>query len=248
MSKNQNNFFCFLLFYFLLFFPAHIQAKDNQKVSKLSLADSLFQQKKYTESFEIYEEILTHKNLATPQMLMKMAYIKEGLGDYSNALYFLDLYYQKTSDKRARNKMHSIAEDQNLSGFKSNDSDFFMGLFYQYYIEFNFLIIALALFFGGVGVYRKLESKPNATGFSITSVVVFIVFVYLTNFTTNSNEGIIVENHAYLMTGPSAGADLVEIVQKGHKIVILDETGPWLKVYWNEQIVFIRASKVRKIS
>jgi hypothetical protein len=43
-------------------------------------------------------------------MLLKMAFVKEGLGDYSNALYYLNLYYLKTYDKKVLKKMENLAE------------------------------------------------------------------------------------------------------------------------------------------
>ena len=226
---------------------AELNAQSADSKQLLAEADSLFIQNKYTESFLLYEQILDADQMASPQMLMKMAYIKEGLGDHSNALYYLDLYYQKTSDKRARGKMQSIADENDLKGFQAGDSQFFLGKLNEYFLEFNTLILVLALFFAAVGVYRKVKTKPNSATYLTISLVLIIGLAYIVNFATKATEGIIIENHAYLMTGPSAGADLVEVVKKGHRLEILDEDGLWLKVSWDGKAAYIKASKIRRI-
>ena len=61
-------------------------ALGQQENPDLTLPDSLFQAKRYTQSFDLYHEILFSYKKASPGMLLKMAYIKEGLGNYSEAL------------------------------------------------------------------------------------------------------------------------------------------------------------------
>lgn len=246
MSKKPNKFLKNLIIIFLAFFTLQLNAQDVNSEKLLSRADSLFLNNKYTESFLLYEQILDKDQMASPQMLMKMAYIKEGLGDHSNALYYLDLYYQKTADKRARNKMQSIAEENDLKGFQSGDTQFFLGKLNEYYLEFNVGAVLLALFFASIGIYRKLKAKPNAPVYLVISLLLVLALAYVTNFTTDQSEGIIIENHAYLMTGPSAGADLIEVVQKGHRVKILDEDGLWVKVNWDGRTAYIKASKIRR--
>ena len=57
------------------------------KASDLELADSLFEAKKYTLALPIYDSIYSKAELQTPQMLLKMAMIHEGLGDAGKAIY-----------------------------------------------------------------------------------------------------------------------------------------------------------------
>jgi len=91
-NLNFKNIILIKLIVLLTF--TNVLAQENEK--DIELADSLFNQQKYTQSFEIYNRILKTDNLTSPAMLLKMAYIKEGLGDYSNALYYLNLYYLQT--------------------------------------------------------------------------------------------------------------------------------------------------------
>lgn len=215
---------------------------------QLAHADSLFKLQKYTESFEIYEQLLNAQNEASPQMLMKMAYIKEGLGDYSQALVYLNKYYLQTSDKRAQNKMEELASEHSLKGYALSDTTFFKGLLNKHFTTFNVLLFGIALFLIGIVLYRKFKSGSNATPYAVSAVVVLLVFFWVMNFELSEDQGIITENHAYLMTGPSAGADLVEVVQKGHRLRILDEEGIWVKVDWNGQEAYIRSKMIKRVS
>lgn len=215
---------------------------------KLVQADSLFKLQKYTESFQIYEQLLNEQNEASPQMLMKMAYIKEGLGDYSQALFYLNKYFLQTSDKKAQNKMEELANEHELFGFALSDTTLFKGLIHKYYLQFNILFFSVAIFLGAIVFYRKLKSGSNATPYAIAAVLVLLVLFWLTNFELSEPKGIIVENHAYLMTGPSAGADLIEVVKKGHRLNILDEDEVWIKVEWQGTEAYIRSSMIKRVS
>jgi uncharacterized protein YgiM (DUF1202 family) len=143
-----------------------MRAAETRELVK---ADSLFEQKKYTESFDLYEQILDEEQLASPKMLLKMAFIKEGLGDYSRALYFLNVYYQK------------------------------------------------------------------------------VILINVLNYSNVNSQAIIIESNSYLMSGPSSGADFVEIVDKGHRVKTFDEHGPWLEILWNDKVVYIKKNRVKKL-
>lgn len=248
MSKKQNNIFKFIAILLVGLASASFSYAEVENKGDLAKADSLFRLQKYTESFEIYKQILNEYNEASPQMLMKMAFIKEGLGDYSQALIYLNKYFQQTSDKRAQNKMLELAEEHDLNGFALTDTKFFKGLINKYYLEFNLVLFAIALLLGGIAAHRKWNAKPNALPFGMSAMAVLLVLFWVINFELNEPQGIIIENHAYLMTGPSAGADLIDVVSKGHRLKILDEQGIWIKVKWNDQEAYIRSSMIRRVS
>lgn len=248
MSKKQNNIFNFITILFVSFWMTPFSSLGGEIEGKLAQADSLFKLQKYTESFEIYDQLLNEQSEASPQMLMKMAYIKEGLGDYSQALIYLNKYYLQTSDKRAQNKMQELAEEHELSGFSLTDTTQFKGLVNKYYSEFNVLLFGVALFLIIVVLYRKFKSGSNAKPYAISAVVVLLAFFWLSNYGLNESQAIITKDHAYLMTGPSAGADLVEVVKKGHRLRVLSEEGVWVKVAWNGQEAYIRSSMLKRIS
>lgn len=240
----QNKSFYFLLLFFSFCFGAKVMAAESQQLQK---ADSLFELKKYTESFEIYAQLLDEEQKASPKMLLKMAFIKEGLGDYSNALYYLNVYYLKTSDKQARTKMKDIAEEHSLLGFVINDSDFFLNLLNKYKLILAYSILGLSAIFLLIILYQKFGSKTRPVAFSLIFVVLQVMFFYVLNYSDNTNQAIIVEGNSYLMSGPSSGSDFVEVVEKGHRVKTFEEHGPWLEILWNDQKVYIKKNKVRKL-
>ena len=80
-------------------------------------------------------------------MLLKMAFIKEGLGDYTNALYYLNLYYLKTYNKRVLKKMENLAEQNKLSGYNYDDVEFFLNIYHKFQFQIDLLILTLILLF-----------------------------------------------------------------------------------------------------
>lgn len=224
------------------------QAFSQDVSSEIFHADSLFEQKKYTESYEIYVKIVEEGKKATPQMLMKMAFIKEGLGDHSLALYYLNEYYLKTADRNAREKMESLASEYELRGYTKSDTVFFTWLINKYFYEFTGIILVISILLLSLISYRKIKKKGTTVPYAISMIVVLVLFFALLNFQLDTDQGIIIDNHAYLMSGPSSGADLIDVVQKGHRVKLLDDNGIWLKVKWNDQEVYIRKSKIKPIS
>src|SRR5688572_873023 len=75
---------------------------------RLQTADSLFRTKRYTQSLEHYEEILRQKQYSAA-MLLKMAYVYEGLNQIGSAMYYLNLYHIATNDKSVIEKMNELA-------------------------------------------------------------------------------------------------------------------------------------------
>ena len=49
------------------------------------------------------------------------------------------------------------------------------------------------------------------------------------------------------MDQPSAGADLVEIVNKGHRVKILDRNEVWVKIKWREDVAFVRNKNIKDL-
>lgn len=248
MSKKQTVLFKLLVFFQVAFLSVSYHANSQTVSDQLSLADSLFKERKYTESFEIYQKIINAENQATPQMLMKMAYIKEGLGDYSEALLYLNKYYLKTSDQKARDKMTELADEHSLMGFRSTDADFFQGLLNEYFVSISIGLLALSLAFLGIAAYRRFKVARGHMGYAFSAVAILVLFLFFVNYPMGDDQAIIVENHAYLMSGPSAGADLIDVVKKGHRIKVLEETDLWVKIEWNGMPAYVRKHYIRPIS
>ncbi|MEQ9231021.1 MAG: hypothetical protein RIF46_10095, partial [Cyclobacteriaceae bacterium] len=110
--------------------------------SNVDLGDSLFQEKKYTEAFELYQTSFQNGE-ASPSMFLKMAFIKEGLGDYVHALFYLSKYYSLTTDKTVLVKMSDLANENGLAGYSVGDADFFKTALLRFNNEIQLFLGAL---------------------------------------------------------------------------------------------------------
>ena len=242
-NLNFKNIILIKLIVLLTF--TNVLAQENEK--DIELADSLFNQQKYTQSFEIYNRILKTDNLTSPAMLLKMAYIKEGLGDYSNALYYLNLYYLQTHNKRALRKMEDLAKKYNLQGYKYTDMEFFMNIFYRYYSAIVYSLSGLVLILIGYIVYKKLQLKTNP-GFSLFYLLIVVaILFYVVNFGKRYQKGIIISQDTYLMAGPSSGSKLIAIADLGHRVHVLGKEDVWVKVEWEGSTAYIKENNILQI-
>jgi tetratricopeptide (TPR) repeat protein len=242
-NLNFKNIILIKLIVLLTF--TNVLAQENEK--DIEVADSLFNQQKYTQSFEIYNRILKTDNLTSPAMLLKMAYIKEGLGDYSNALYYLNLYYLQTHNKRALRKMEDLAKKYNLQGYKYTDMEFFMNIFYRYYSAIVYSLSGLVLILIGYIVYKKLQLKTNP-GFSLFYLLIVVaILFYVVNFGKRYQKGIIISQDTYLMAGPSSGSKLIAIADLGHRVHVLGKEDVWVKVEWEGSTAYIKENNILQI-
>lgn len=221
----------------------YLHGSDNQKL--LAEADSLYEAKKYTEAFQLYQNLFT-QNQGSPAMLTKMAFIKEGLGDYANALYYLNLYYNQTSDRKALSKMRELAESNDLVGYEYSDGIFITGVIKRYRYPLLLLFVSLSLLITFY-IYRKKQAKERPFTSVAMQLITLLCALVLINNVFFFDYGIVSQGNSLLMAGPSAGAEPVEIIGKGHKLRLVHRDKVWSKVIWNEEEVFIRNTNLKSI-
>lgn len=232
------------LTFILLFISTIALATPNDVLKQ---ADSLFSQQRYVQAFEKYEQLLYENNVASPAMLLRMAYIKEGLKQVDEALYFLNMYYLSTMDKKALQKMEELAETNNLSGFDAGDLEYFLSYYYSYYQEIIWLLVALTFLCFSLLVYRKRQGVQRP----VLGGVFFIIFIgllyYQVNYGKTYNKGIIIIEDVYVMSGPSAGAKVIDIVSAGHRVNVLGQEDVWTKIRWEEEAAYVKNKNIREI-
>jgi len=247
MTRIQNLVFKIIpiiTFFLVIILLPSIAQEINPELAR---ADSLFAEKKYTQSFEIYRDFLYSEGKASPAMLLKMAFIREGLGDYSNALYYLNLYYLQTHNKRALRKMEDIAKKYDLKGYQYTDFEFFLNLFHRYYLTIVLALSSLLILLISYMIYKKrrLREKPGWSLFY--SILTLLILFYVVNFGKSYHKGIIIHPGTYLMEGPSAGARLIAIADPGHRLKIKGREDVWIRVEWEDKEVYIRENNLLQI-
>ncbi len=239
---NKVSFF-FIIFISTLSYLPDLQAVDKQ----ILLADNLFAQGNYTEALAIYEHFFEKKQQSSPQILLKMAFIHEGLEQYAEALYYLSLHYRQNPSFESLSHMEALARKESFKGYEYSEIDFFRAFYHRYFEE-----ISIGLFlFGLLSFLLLLYAHGRAWKVPRYYAVLLLFFLsisfILIVFTKQPPRAIIYKDQSYLLTAPSAAADVARIINKGHKIKILGKQDVWYKFNWSGQIVYIHQENLKLI-
>ena len=210
----------------------------------LKKGDSLFAQQKYIEAFEKYE-LLFSNGQASSAMLLKMAFIQDELGNYTDALFFLDKYYQESADINVAGKIEELAKANDLEGYRYEDIDYFLALLYKYRTHFTFLLSVMMLMLL-VYIFQKSNENARPVAASIIQIIIVVCLFAVANFNT-PRKAIIVSDETLLRSGPSAGAEPIEFLAKGHKVKVLERNDVWTRIAWDGREVYVRNGKLRII-
>lgn len=246
--KIQNQFRKIILLFELLIFSTISGGKiyaQEAPVNHLKQADSLFAIQQYTESFKLYDQVYTEANMVSPAMLLKMAFIQEGLGEFSEALYYLSEYYLMTSDDAAVEKIVTLSKEHNLRGYEFTDFDLIQSFVKKNQYIFIYVLLAIALAGLAYFISRKKEHAGKPYGFGISYVLLLGLLFYLTNFSLTPDHAIITESNTYIMTAPSAGAEVIRVSNKGHRVKVAGQEDVWTKIEWNGETAFVRQDNLR---
>ena len=212
---------------------------------RLKTADSLFSTKKYTQSLEHYEIILAQHEY-TPVMLLKMAFIEEGLLNIGQAMYYLNLYYLVSKDAAALEKMSELAQKYNLEGYDDEQGNF-IAFYKKYHFEISLALGALLLLFFVLTALTRLRLKRKPTiAFSFLTLFAVTLSAHL-YFGGEKPSGIVTNQKTYLMSGPSSGAEVVDIIGDGHKVQVIGKKDVWLRIRWNNNVAYIRENSIQPI-
>jgi hypothetical protein len=232
---------------FLFVLTVSLSVNANNFTLKLNRADSLFNAKQYTQSFDLYNSLFVN-NLYTPAMLLKMAFIQEGLGHLSLSLYYLTAYANSTNDSEGLEKIHELATKNNLEGYADPYSSEKVFSFYQKHnVQVTSFLLALSLLLISLLYYQKGRQKQLLALALLLTLVLGIAF-WQVNFSGSKPSAIIANANTYLMEGPSAGAPVMAIVGEGHKLSIEDHYDVWCQVKWNGKPAFIKHSGLLPIN
>ncbi len=239
----QNTYLKYLII-ILVFCGVFIQPIYSQETnSSIRTADSLFTQKQYLQALLIYEKILTNEQQYSPTMLLKMAFIKEGLRDFTGAMYYLHLYYAKTPNRAVLRKMEDLAQTYRLTGYEYSDLQFFKTQFNKYYLHIleGLLLVAVVII---TFTYFRRRKKTISNGFKVSFTLYLLFILYYINYLDFGQEGITRHSRIPIMSAPSAGAAWLATVSQGHKLKLTGEKDIWYEVQWKNQRAYIRKQNI----
>ena len=177
-------------------------------------------------------------------MLLKMGFIQEGLGNYSQSLYYLNLYYSLTSDKTVLKKMETLAKDNRLEGYEFTDWSWLMNVYKRYRQQIIMVVLGLTLLIFSLILYQKRRSQERPVVAGIFFVISLAVLFGLLNFLPDHSKGIIKNNPAYIRTAPSGASDVTEIIGSGHRVTVLGKEDVWVKIRWKEEVAYIKENGI----
>ena len=244
MQNSGYKFISLIILKILLFSQA---AYSQSVIQNLQEADSLFKQQSYTQSLVLYEAIYNESQQATPAMLLKMAYSLEAMGNLSKALVYLHDYYRMTSDRKVLKKMNELAQINGLQGYEISDFQKFVKVTQNHRVLITLLLLSLCVLLL-LMIFRKCKKhgeKSGGLGLGIALTIgITILFV---NFTDLEVKGIVTSENAYVMSGPSAAAELVEVIGQGHKVELLRKKDIWYEITWRGKRAYIRENNLQKL-
>jgi len=248
MHKIQMNVFKILLILHACIFIHSFSAKAQEMEESLQIGDSLFLARQYTQALRIYDAIFETGEMVAPAMLLKMAYIYEGLEKVPDALYYLNLYYLETNDESALQKMNDLATRHNLSGYDLGGFELITRFYYAFFNQIVLGIAMAILVLFGFMSYNKLVKKKGVSKPAFAMIIFSVLLFYLINFGQRSKMGIIDNSNCYLMSGPSSSSDVIDIVKAGHRVKIIDHKDVWVKIQWGEKTAYTKEKNIKRIS
>ena len=244
MKNIQTGVLKILLLIIISFFGHSTNAQIFTR--QLAHADSLFKIKQYTQSLEIYQDVLEAKQYS-PSMLLKMAFIEEALGKTGKSLYYLNLYYLATGDEQTLLKMQELASRNRLEGYENPESDQFYYHVNKYGYLISWLLASVALF-AIAWVYTRKKKSKSPIGALVMLMIFLVLLAVNVNFPLKDTSVMITSGNTYLMSGPSAGANVVGVVDEGHKLRMLNKKDVWLEVQWFDQPAYVKENRVTAIT
>ncbi len=209
---------------------------------RLQTADSLFNAKQFTQSLEHYKTILD-KGEYTPSMLLKMAFVEEGLNRVGEALYYLNLYYLATGDDAALSKMQSLSQKHQLAGYAVDETGQAMIAYQENHDRISLAVAAVLLLLVSVAAFLSRRNQKPAPVLITALLIAGLFAVHLSN-RDDATRVIVTGENNYLMAGPSGAAPVVAIIGGGHRFEIESREDVWVQVRWKGKTAFIREQRV----
>lgn len=236
---NSNSIFLTKFFIFFIFLLQSINCQAD--VFDIERADSLFQQRSYKEAMEIYQENY-QLGIYSPAMLLKMSFISEGIGDKELATLYLSKYYDLNPNSQTISKIKNLTGQSNLVGYEVSDTERFI-LFLVEYKEI--MVGALAVFLVISLIMLWVNGRKVSEARYYWPSIFLIILIFITNnFLKAPRTALITQSPTMIVSKPSAGGELVDRVEPGHRVKIRSSKDIWYEVEWKNQTAFIKKDNV----
>lgn len=213
-----------------------------QPAVQLQRADSLFAKRQFTQSQAIYQQLWAQDHY-TPAMLLRMAFIEEGLGHTARSLYYLNMHYLLTHDEGVRNHMQEVAQRNRLQGYETSSADRLLFLLHRYTVPLQVALAAVAVFCLALMVRQQRQGYRPTGPFTVLALSLLLM-LGAGLYPAVPAHGIVTQAPVYVMSGPSSGAKVEAILSSGHRLKVAGRHDVWLKVDWQGHEAYVKESQV----
>jgi hypothetical protein len=225
-------------------FSAVIALAQLTPSDSLRRADSLFAAGDQANAARLYEIALANGHRATDPMLLKLASAYEQQGDVPRLLYYLEVYFDRHPDDAVLRKMNDIARANNLSGYETDDLNYFYLFYRKYGVYFLLFLLIPAGYVFSVLILKLVRKEAIPQRQKWTMLLYLLLLLIFVNLPEGVQSGITSHERVLLRTDPSAAAPVAEIIGRGHKVNILGTKDIYLRVLWHNELYFIRRDNV----
>ncbi len=205
--------------------------------------DSSFSRHRFSDAKADYEKAFFAQKKTTPAALLKLAFIETSLDKPVQALFFLHQFYLFNPDPRVKNKIEEIATQNKLLGYSVDEADYAFFLYRSYRKWGQGALLLISFFLFCVLIYRKI--KKVSLGYSPIFTFIFLAAAaYFYNFRLPYKRAILAEDRIFLMSGPSGGASVISVLEKGHRIEWIGENDIWYEIKWNDKKGWVKKSQL----
>jgi tetratricopeptide (TPR) repeat protein len=212
--------------------------------SEYRRGDSLFAAGRFEEARRAYERGLLLTPRPAPPVYLKLAYLAEQRQDLLRAQYYLNLYFERRPDEATLTRLSNVARAQGWEGYERNDFNFLLLVYKQYagYLLATLLLLALYIF--GVLLIKRRKREYIQTRHLTIFVLYLLGIGILVNAPAGYRQGIVNRAAVVLRSEASHGAPIAYQIDEGHRLNILGSTDIWLRVLWNNELVYVKQSDV----
>jgi tetratricopeptide (TPR) repeat protein len=237
---NVNHIFLTKFIIFFILFSQSFNCQANKFL--LQKGDSLFNHKKYQEAMIVYEELLQQHEVYSNAMLLKMAFISEGKGDFGNASFYLAKYYDQNPNPNVINKVKALTGQNELYGYEIDDWERFLKILDDYHFEITAVLAFVLLINIILLIVTKNNSHKPRYYFPMT-LLILLIFIS-NNFLHTKRTGIVTGSPTLIMDSPTSAGVLLDNVDPGHRIVIKSSKDIWYEILWKDQKAYIKQEQV----
>ena len=210
-------------------------------------ADSLFSIGKFEAATTLYAGLIKNEKKYNPNVALKLAYLHEKRDDYAEALYFLSVYGNQNPSLAVLKHQEMIAIQYGLRGYKVSDYDVLVMFVRRYGIYVPILLLGFGLYVFVLLAFRKIKNKPVSNNRKWIFVSYVMAISLLLNAPNGYKEGVVSTDRAMLRGLPSSASDVLGIVPKGERVLILFDFDIWDVVLWDGGIAYMKNNQTWKI-